>query len=171
MMRKRKNKKLQMNLKRRRIFDKLIVTFIGLILGSRLIGGMRYLAVATNSMAPTIPQGSLIVIKKVPTTQLGIGDVITYERGSNNQVTHRITKVRADGTFQTQGDGNSSPDELSVSSQQIIGKNLISIPLLGKLSLFMRNSWGIVAIVGSLSAFWLARYLVKLSKEVKETVI
>ena len=69
---------------------------------------------ATGSMAPTIPAGSIALVREIPATQIEVGDVVTVDRGTELPVTHRVLEIQGvDGdevTFTMQGDDNVDPD-------------------------------------------------------------
>lgn len=69
----------------------------------------------TGSMAPTIPTGSLAVVKRIPADQAKVGEVVTVDRpGHKLPITHRVVSVTpaADGstTLVLKGDANASVD-------------------------------------------------------------
>ncbi|WP_149361485.1 signal peptidase I [Lolliginicoccus suaedae] len=69
----------------------------------------------TGSMNPTIPQGSLAVVREVPADTVEVGDIVTVDRGRGRlPVTHRIIGMEPgpDGTthLTMQGDANPQPD-------------------------------------------------------------
>lgn len=69
----------------------------------------------TGSMSPTIPTGSLAVVKQIPASEIRVGDVTTVSRGEGRlPVTHRVTSVTPVGgdtySIEMQGDANDSPD-------------------------------------------------------------
>ena len=70
----------------------------------------------TGSMSPTIPAGSLAVVKKIPASEVRVGDVVTVDRASALPVTHRVTSVsQADGgavKLTMRGDANPTDDPL-----------------------------------------------------------
>ena len=45
----------------------------------------------TGSMSPTIPAGSLAVVKEIPAADINVGDVVTVDRPGKLPVTHRVT--------------------------------------------------------------------------------
>ena len=47
----------------------------------------------TGSMSPTIPTGSLAVVREVPADSVEVGDVVTVERPGRLPITHRVTAV------------------------------------------------------------------------------
>jgi signal peptidase len=81
-----------------------------------LMGYERYV-ITGGSMSGSIERGSVLFAKAVPTSDLKVGDVITYTppRGSGPEglVTHRIVAIRSEGgkrLYKTRGDANRSVD-------------------------------------------------------------
>lgn len=68
----------------------------------------------TGSMSPTIPAGSLAVVREVPAEQIKSGDVVTVDRPGKLPITHRVQTVEvADGSARIitmKGDANAEPD-------------------------------------------------------------
>lgn len=69
----------------------------------------------TGSMSPTIPAGSLAVVKQIPASEIQVGDVTTVSRGEGQlPVTHRVVSTTPIGgdaySIVMQGDANDSPD-------------------------------------------------------------
>lgn len=69
----------------------------------------------TGSMSPTIPTGSLAVVKQIPASDIRVGDVTTVSRGENQlPVTHRVISTTPLGggvySIEMQGDANDTPD-------------------------------------------------------------
>lgn len=69
----------------------------------------------TGSMSPTIPTGSLAVVREIPASDIRVGDVTTVARGENQlPVTHRVISTTPLGngmhSIQMKGDANGSPD-------------------------------------------------------------
>ena len=66
------------------------------------------------SMTPTIPMGSVAVLRPVSAGQLKVGDIIAFRRpGQHELVTHRIVR-EVDGRFVTRGDANTADDLLQI---------------------------------------------------------
>ncbi|WP_167041688.1 signal peptidase I [Salinibacterium sp. ZJ454] len=117
------------------------------------------LTVLTSSMEPTLPPGTLIVVRPVETGDIRIGDAITYqiESGKPAVVTHRVISISSssDGskTFTTQGDNNGAPDAEPVVSEQVRGKVWYSVPWIGYVNQAVNGenrSWIIPTIAGAL---------------------
>ncbi|AYA23740.1 signal peptidase I [Rhodococcus rhodochrous] len=131
------------------------------ILVPTLAGAERF-TVLTGSMKPTYPPGTLLVVKPVERSELGIGMPITYQLrpGEPAVVTHRIISASqsAQGTrtYITQGDANDVPDEAPVIYEQIRGRVWYSIPYLGYVNNWLtgqNRSWTIGIVATSLFAY------------------
>lgn len=101
------------------------------------IGGATPYTILTGSMRPTMPPGTLVVMKPVPIDQIGVGTVVTYQlsSGKSTVVTHRVVSVGFDGkgnrSFRTQGDANNVADALPVRPVQIQGRLWYHVKYLG----------------------------------------
>lgn len=101
------------------------------------VTGWKALTVATGSMSPSIPTGSVVLMHSVPSSSLKTGDVITYTNPQNMRttITHRIAETyKTNGTvptFITKGDANSTADQPIVGGL-VKGKVIWSVPYLGR---------------------------------------
>lgn len=96
--------------------------------------GYKAYIVNTNSMEPTIKVGDIVIIKKVKAEKLNQGDVITFTQ-EGEVITHRITKIETEEKstqYVTKGDNNNTEDTLKIRYEDIIGKEILTIPQLGK---------------------------------------
>jgi len=125
------------------------------------VGGSP-LTVLTSSMEPNLPPGTLIIVKPTPASEIGVGQVITYqlESGRPELVTHRVIErtVGEDGTvtFITQGDNNSLPDANPVQEVQIRGTVWYAIPYLGWVNQWLTGdtrAWLVPVLAGGLFAY------------------
>jgi signal peptidase len=118
---------------------------LAVVVVPRVSGATPY-TVLTGSMRPTYPPGTLIVVKEVPTDELAVGTVVTYqlETGEAAVVTHRIVAVnrntRGETLFVTQGDANAAPDINQVRPEQIRGKVWYAVPYLGHVNSMISGS-------------------------------
>ncbi|GAA1138765.1 signal peptidase I [Nesterenkonia lutea] len=69
----------------------------------------------TGSMEPTIPTGSVAVVREIPADQVEVGDVLTVDRDGQLPVTHRVTSVDPgeipeQRVIRMQGDANEVED-------------------------------------------------------------
>ncbi|BDZ46061.1 hypothetical protein GCM10025866_19700 [Naasia aerilata] len=88
-------------------------------------------------MEPTLPPGTLVVVRPTPVQDIRLGDVITYQIKPDNPavVSHRVIEVHSisNGTkeFITQGDNNQAADAAPVTEAQIKGVIWYSVPFVG----------------------------------------
>ena len=93
--------------------------------------------VLTGSMEREIPQGSLVITKKVDPNSIKAGDDITFVRSDNATVTHRVINIieNYDDTgvrgFETQGIANPDPDPDIVYAGNLVGVVKLTVPELG----------------------------------------
>lgn len=90
--------------------------------------GYSFLRVATGSMEPTIPTGSLIIVRKTAPEAVRTGDVICFysEDPSIEGIpnTHRVVAVEGSGdnlVFTTQGDAIDMADPYPVHADHLVG--------------------------------------------------
>jgi signal peptidase I len=130
------------------------------------IAGATPMTILTSSMEPTLPPGTLIVVKPTPINKIGIGDVLTYQIRSGDPavVSHRVIGVSSvsDGTFTfvTKGDNNDQADP-AVIEAQVKGTVWYSVPWLGYVNNAVggqERSWIVPVIAVLLLAY--AGYLV-----------
>lgn len=117
-----------------------LLAFLGLV-GALVIvipavSGSTPMTILTNSMAPTYPPGTLVVVKPIDADQIRIGDAITYQlkSGEPEVVTHRVVAISStDGetTFTTKGDNNGAADSLPVRPVQVRGTVWYAVPYIG----------------------------------------
>jgi len=112
------------------LFTVLIVAYL-IFLG--VCGGLKCVPyiVLSGSMEPSIRTGSLCVVDTgVPFEQIKSGDVIAFETGTGQLVTHRVVSF-VDGAIETKGDANTVTDGFTTTIDNYRGKTLFSIPGLG----------------------------------------
>lgn len=113
-----------------------------------------------GSMAPSIPDGSIVVAARTPVEELRAGQVITFRpsRESARFVTHRIVKVRPEETIEgvtvtTMGDANGTVDPVDAQLTGAVPRMLFFIPMAGRLLDFLRSPIGTVASIVAPLAF------------------
>ena len=115
------------------VLSYIIIVGISNIISSGFLG-IRWYALYSTSMEPSITEGSLILVKKI-TTEYNIGDVVAYWSKYKNQeviVAHRIVDYGGN-VYVTKGDSNQTNDIQVIIPRLIIGKMIINIPYLGYL--------------------------------------
>ena len=129
-----------------------IATFIAIFLlfyrPVSLAGDTRYEPVYTGSMEPAIPVGGIVVIKPVDPETLKIGDIICFQlsESATTTVTHRIINITSEG-FVTKGDANEDPDQWIVKKENVVGKVIATIPLIGYLGYFVKTPIGFILLI------------------------
>ncbi|KQO96667.1 signal peptidase I [Leifsonia sp. Leaf264] len=114
----------------------LVIALAALLIVVPKVGGATPLTVLTQSMEPTLPPGTLVVVGPVEPADVRVGDVVTYQirSGEPEVITHRVIAVTSasDGsyTFTTKGDNNAVEDP-PVVADQLKGRLWYSIPLVG----------------------------------------
>ena len=115
-----------------------------IVIGLFVAGVFKYqpVAVLTYSMVPTFTRGDVVVINKLSDLEksnLKVGDIIQYKR-KDTMVIHRIIDIVDDNDergYILQGDNNNSEDPFIVYDNQIVGKEIFSIPKLGYPSVWL----------------------------------
>ncbi|WP_440312066.1 signal peptidase I [Leucobacter chromiireducens] len=75
--------------------------------------GISIIMFKTGSMSPSIPAGSLAIVRQIPADAIHVGDVVTVDRAGMLPVTHRVTSVSGEGPSRTitmRGDANDVDD-------------------------------------------------------------
>lgn len=119
------------------------------------VGGYSMFRVATGSMEPDIPVGTLLVSKKVSIDDIDVGDVINFHSKETGMVgkviTHRVIAQfeNEEGHIylETKGDANVVADALYVEQDNLVGKVVFTT---GKGNFFA----GIVNFLTSSIGFW-----------------
>lgn len=121
--------------------------------------GYRAEPVLSGSMEPTLPVGSLAVIKEVPASDVERGDVVTFNTpGDQNSITtHRIAAVEREGSrtvYRTRGDANTTDDPWQLTQRGTMGELVVDVPYAGYVTrwLAQREIHAAVVILASLLA-------------------
>lgn len=114
-----------------------VTAFVLLAIGPRLLG-YQTMTMLTGSMSPLINPGDVVVTMPVPTSEIKVGDIITYHIPVEDQrvETHRVTEVTPTpaGTIsvQTKGDANNGADPwLATITGPTVDRHVLTIPYLG----------------------------------------
>jgi len=133
------------------IFILLILIVIVILLSTfNLPGNIKLFTVQTGSMEPTIRKGSIVIIK--PSSSYIKDDVITVVDPNNSKisVTHRIFNIETiDGktVYVTKGDANNTTDLELRLKENILGKVLFSIPVIGYVISFAKTREGLIILI------------------------
>ncbi len=132
----------------------LVITFTGwLVFAPPQLGGQATMIIVNgNSMEPVYHSGDLVIVHSKEVYQ--VGDIIAYKNlHMGRYVIHRIVDEEMN-RFILKGDNNSWNDSFEPTSNEIIGKHWLRIPVFGKII-----SWLRTPIYLSLSASLLGGFL------------
>lgn len=117
------------------------------------LGGATAYTVLTGSMEPTLPPGTLVVVRPTAFDQIDAGEVVTFQLRPDEPavVTHRVIgrTVDAQGrpALLTKGDANNTPDAGVVIAAQVRGTPWYSVPVLGRLNIAFVEQRALAATV------------------------
>lgn len=105
--------------------------------------------IISPSMEPNINVYDVVLTRRVKPEEIKEGDVITFisssTLGEGLTITHRVKsviKTEGDIKFRTQGDNNPIPDSALVTSNNLLGKVVFTIPLLGYIQFMLQSKSG-----------------------------
>ena len=150
----------------------LALTFLvalGFLLPS-LMGFQRYVIMG-GSMSGTYDLGSVVFEEVVPTSELQVGDVITYvppaDSGITTLVTHRIVEIDGD-EYRTQGDANPAVDpwtfQLTAATQPRV---VAHVPYVGFAFMALADRGTRMALIGIPAALIALWSLVELARAIR----
>ena len=125
------------------------------------VAGATPMTILTQSMEPTYPPGTLVIVQPVDSDKIRIGEAITYqlESGKPEVVTHRVVAIstsQGEKTFTTKGDNNAVADPKPVRAVQVRGHVWYSVPYIGYVNLLVNGdarAWAIPVIAVGLFAY------------------
>jgi len=96
--------------------------------------GWQPIVITGGSMEPAIDRGDIILARPVPASALVPGAVITFTDPNRpgQLITHRIVSIKPDGSLETRGDHNGTPDPQSVAVRTVRGRAVLRLPYLGR---------------------------------------
>lgn len=126
-------------------------------------GGFSLIMFKTGSMSPTIPAGSVALVREIPASEVRVGDVLTVDRPEALPVTHRVTGVEPgfhpeERVITMRGDANEAEDPAPYSIDR--GRVVLgSVPHLAHVIVWFGSPWVLGAIaLGAAAlvtwAFW-----------------
>lgn len=130
--------------------------------------GYRFLAVESGSMAPAIPQGSIVLASPHDAGELAAGDVVVFTPpGWREPVVHRVVELWRDGDgveLRTRGDANNAAD--SWGRIQLRGEQMhvvvAAVPMAGGVLAWVwagaLHGWLWAGVLAVLAARWVWRH-------------
>ena len=130
----------------------------------------KVFAVATPSMEDELSEGDMVFVRETDTFLEG--DIITAKLSNGSLFTHRIYNVDEENRLvYTMGDSNPQPDPLPTSFDDVVGKVIFSVPMLGNLSLKFNATNIILVLAGVLVALTVIRFIVFRIKAKEEEAV
>ena len=134
------------------------VVAVGLVIAA-ITMNISLIMFKTGSMSPTIPTGSVAVVKEVSADEIEIGDVLTVDREGQLPVTHRVVEIYPQGPgealIRMKGDANPDvdPGMYRVTSAREV---LWSVPELAKVIVWFGNPFvlGGITLAAALGVLW-----------------
>lgn len=131
--------------------------FISRIMGETpSLFGNYIFRVSSDSMEPTLMIGDVILVQSADAEDIEKGDIVTYKSQSGSmygrEVTHRVVTEPEikNGTYyyQTQGDAAGAPLDKKITYDQIQGKYVRKLTLIGKFFNFISKPIGVIIFIG-----------------------
>ncbi len=101
----------------------------------------KLILVTSDSMSPVFYSGDLIMIVKVDSDQVKVGDIVTFQTKNRELLTHRVVEIKEDGEFVTKGDANEEADVWSDGwkLKKVTTKYITRIPVIGHFIVWMKG--------------------------------
>ena len=144
------------------VFLIIVVIIVIFSLTTRIMGntpslfGYYMFRVSSDSMEPTLMVGDVILSKAVDADEIKKDDIITYQSKDGSmygrEVTHRVVlePEEKNGTYhyQTQGDASGAPLDKPITYEQVRGKYIRKLTLIGKIFGFISKPVGVAVFIG-----------------------
>lgn len=133
-----------------------------LLLRPQALGGpAAYITVAGVSMEPTLHAGDLVIMTRAEAYEAG--DVVAYrvpqgDAAAGRHVIHRVIGGGANGGYLLQGDNTPAPDRWRPTEDDMIGRQLVAVPRLGSVLMFLKQPAAIAGVAAALAVFALPHW-------------
>lgn len=134
----------------------VVILFITRLSGNApSLFGYQVFRVSSGSMEPVLMKGDVILVQKVPYTEIKNGDIITYRsregQMKGQMITHRVVEepVVKNGTyiFRTKGDIEGAGLDPIVYDDQVQGRYVKKLPFIDKVYSFFFTPYGLIAFI------------------------
>lgn len=139
----------------RRLTTALMVVMVlaAVVVVTGRLAGLRTLADRTDSMAPAIHAGDLVVSRDVRADSITTGEIITFPdmAAGGISITHRVVSVSRSGdilVFDTKGDANTGHEVWTATPEATIGRTLTVVPGAGRALDWLSRPLGAATFAG-----------------------
>jgi signal peptidase I len=105
----------------------------------------------SDSMAPAIHAGDLLITRAVEARSIRPGDVVTFSdpTRAGQSVTHRVVSVKGQAQldFVTRGDANDASETWSIASDGTVGRLQVVLPGVGRAIAWLGGTHGRIGLV------------------------
>ena len=139
----------------RRTIDAMLVALVAVVAVIALISvvgphlGYRPFLIRGSSMEPTIPRGAIALAAEDVERAVAPGDVVSFTEANGVIVTHRVVSVDGTGPgalLTTKGDANPAADPAPIPAARVLGRVVVSVPLLGYVAAMLTMPAGLLSI-------------------------
>jgi signal peptidase I len=105
--------------------------------------------ILTGSMEPGIDAGDVVLSSPNPDPELLLGRVVVFEDPGSpgHMLTHRVISINEDGTLQTKGDANPTPDSLPTEIESVDGLGRLLVRFVGLPLVWARTgNWALLLL-------------------------
>ena len=98
--------------------------------------------VLSGSMRPVMDAGDVVIVAKIPTDTIEVGDIIQFRMPDKITIMHRVIEIQGtEGakSFITKGDDNDAPDADPVIPENVVGKVVFTVPKVGWVAIVIKN--------------------------------
>ena len=95
--------------------------------------GVKPITFSSDSMAPAVSPGDLVLARTVSAGDIGVGDIVSVDDRQGRRVTHRVAAVQAYGSsirLTLKADNSAAPDAETYDVTKV-DRVFLAIPLLG----------------------------------------
>jgi signal peptidase len=150
------------------LFSVLVVLLVVIALLPRLTP-IEFVIVGGGSMEPTIPFGSVAVMRAIDGRDVEPGMIIKFRAENGRMVTHRAMSIDpATGNITTRGDNNPSDDLRPVRPQQVEARYLFNVPRVGSFMHWASSREGIMVFVLVPGTLIIAGEVVSIARTVRD---
>lgn len=118
--------------------------------------GFKTYTILSNSMAPTINKGDLVIVGYKDFNELEVNDIVAATPREQIEILHYISEIDKDQkTFRTKSENAKKNDFWLLKENDYIGIYKFKISYLGHIFLYLATWYGKLSVACSLILFWL----------------